>query len=76
VARRDGCRVVGIAGDADKCRWVTEELGFDGCVDHGGDDFGVALETACRKGIDVYFENVGGDVQRARFIRGSTISAA
>ena len=69
LARRDGCRVVGIAGGADKCGYVTEELGFDACVNHRGDDFGVALEAACSKGIDVYFENVGGDVQRAVYSR-------
>jgi NADPH-dependent curcumin reductase len=69
LARRDGCRVVGIAGGADKCRYVIEELGFDGCVDHRGDDLGVALEAACPKGIDVYFENVGGNVQRAVYPR-------
>ena len=68
LARRDGCRVVGIAGGADKCRYVTEELGFDGCVDHRRDDLGM-LEAACPKGIDVYFENVGGNVQRAVYPR-------
>ena len=65
LAKRDGCHVVGIAGGTDKCRYVTEELGFDGCVDHRRADLGTALEAACSKGIDVYFENVGGDVQRA-----------
>ena len=65
LAKRNGCRVVGIAGSADKCRYVTDELGFDGCVDHRGTDLGAALEAACPRGIDVYFENVGGDVQRA-----------
>jgi len=65
LASRDGCHVIGIAGGPDKCRYVTEELGFDGCVDHRRADLGAALEAACPKGIDVYFENVGGDVQRA-----------
>jgi NADPH-dependent curcumin reductase CurA len=68
LAKRDGCHVVGIAGGADKCRYVTDELGFDSCVDHRsspGSDLGAALEAACPKGIDVYFENVGGAVQRA-----------
>ena len=69
LAQRDGCRVVGIAGGADKCRYVTEELGFGGCVDHRGDDFGAGLDAACPKGIDVYFENVGGNVQRAVYPR-------
>jgi NADPH-dependent curcumin reductase CurA len=68
LAKRAGCRVVGIAGGADKCRYVTEELGFDACVDHRG-ELGVALESACPKGIDVYFENVGGAVQAAVYPR-------
>jgi NADPH-dependent curcumin reductase len=68
LARRGGCHVVGIAGGADKCRYVTDELGFDACVDHKG-ELGVALDAACPKGIDVYFENVGGAVQRAVYPR-------
>ncbi|HEU0217287.1 MAG TPA: NADP-dependent oxidoreductase [Stellaceae bacterium] len=66
LAKRDGCRIVGVAGGADKCRYVTEELGFDACVDHRG-DLAATLAAACPKGIDVYFENVGGAVQRAVF---------
>jgi NADPH-dependent curcumin reductase len=58
LAKREGCRVVGIAGGADKCRYVTHELGFDACVDHRG-DLDSALDAAAPKGIDVYFENVG-----------------
>jgi NADPH-dependent curcumin reductase len=68
LAKREGCRVVGIAGGADKCRYVIDELGFDACVDHRG-DLGAALDAACPKGIDVYFENVGGAVQRAVYPR-------
>jgi NADPH-dependent curcumin reductase len=64
LAKREGCRVVGIAGGTDKCRYVTEELGFDACLDHRG-DLAAALDAACPKGIDVYFENVGGGVQQA-----------
>jgi hypothetical protein len=69
LAKRDGCRVVGIAGGADKCRYVTQELGFDACLDHRGRYLGAELDTACPKGIDVYFENVGGAVQAAVFPR-------
>jgi NADPH-dependent curcumin reductase CurA len=69
LARRAGCRVVGIAGGANKCRWVTEELSFDACLDHRGGNLGAALDAACAQGIDVYFENVGGGVQRAVFPR-------
>ncbi|HTV89115.1 MAG TPA: NADP-dependent oxidoreductase [Stellaceae bacterium] len=69
IARLKGARVVGIAGDADKCRYVSEELGFDAAIDHRGSDLGAALDRACPNGIDVYFENVGGAVQQAVFPR-------
>lgn len=62
IAKLKGCRVVGIAGGAKKCRWVVDELGFDACIDHHGADFDQQLATACPNGIDVYFENVGGKV--------------
>jgi NADPH-dependent curcumin reductase CurA len=64
IARVKGARAIGIAGGADKCRFVTNELGFDACVDHRAGDFARALEATCPKGIDVYFENVGGAVQQ------------
>jgi NADPH-dependent curcumin reductase CurA len=64
IARIIGCRAVGIAGGADKCRYVVDTLGFDACVDHRGADFRDALAAACPAGIDVYFENVGGAVQQ------------
>ncbi len=62
VAKIQGCTVVGIAGGPDKCRYVVDELGFDNCIDHRADDFALRLAAACPKGIDVYFENVGGAV--------------
>ena len=62
IARIKGCAVVGIAGGKEKCGYVTEELGFDFCVDHRADDLPGRLAAACPKGIDVYFENVGGPV--------------
>jgi NADPH-dependent curcumin reductase CurA len=62
IAKLKGCRVVGIAGGAEKCRYVVEELGFDACIDHRSADFAQQLAAACAKGIDVYFENVGGAV--------------
>jgi NADPH-dependent curcumin reductase CurA len=62
VAKLQGCRVVGIAGGAEKCRYVVDELGFDACIDHRSADFAQQLAAACDKGIDVYFENVGGAV--------------
>jgi hypothetical protein len=65
LAKVKGCRVVGVAGTPDKCRYVVEELGFDACVNHRRDDLKSALKTACPDGIDVYFENVGGAVLAA-----------
>jgi NADPH-dependent curcumin reductase CurA len=68
LAKRAGARVVGIAGGADKCRFVREQLRFDDCIDHRTvDDLSAALKRACPDGIDVYFENVGGDLQLAVF---------
>src|ERR1700716_3052684 len=64
IAKIKGCRAVGIAGGADKCRFVVDQLGFDACVDHRAADFARQLEAACPAGIDVYFENVGGVVQQ------------
>jgi NADPH-dependent curcumin reductase len=63
IAKIKGCRAVGIAGGAEKCRFVVQELGFDACVDHRAPDFAQQLAAACPKGVDVYFENVGGAVQ-------------
>ncbi|AMO94603.1 zinc-binding dehydrogenase family protein [Collimonas fungivorans] len=65
IAKIKGCRVIGIAGGADKCKYAVEELGFDACIDHRAADFPQQLATACDKGIDVYFENVGGAVFNA-----------
>ena len=62
IAKLKGCHVVGIAGGADKCRYVVDELGFDACIDHRSPDLKQQLASACPKGIDVYFENVGGTV--------------
>ncbi|AEX25043.1 NADP-dependent oxidoreductase [Vibrio sp. EJY3] len=62
IAKLKGCRVVGIAGGEEKCRYAKEELGFDECIDHKADDFAQQLKNACDNGIDVYFENVGGKV--------------
>lgn len=62
IAKLKGCRVVGVAGGAEKCRFVTEELGFDACLDRHGNDLSQELAEACPEGIDVYFENVGGAV--------------
>jgi NADPH-dependent curcumin reductase CurA len=65
IAKLKGARVVGIAGGAEKCRYVVEETGFDICIDRRDPQFAVALAAACPNGIDVYFENVGGEVLQA-----------
>jgi NADPH-dependent curcumin reductase CurA len=62
IGKIKGCHVVGIAGGAEKCRHAVEVLGFDSCLDHHADDFAQQLKQACPKGIDVYYENVGGKV--------------
>jgi len=68
LAKIAGCKVIGIAGGPKKCQFVTEELGFDACIDHRG-DLNAQLDAACPEGIDVYWENVGGAVQAAVFPR-------
>ena len=65
IAKIKGCRVVGIAGGADKCALLERELGFDAAVDYKAGDTRRALRAACPDGIDVYFDNVGGDVLEA-----------
>ena len=60
LAKIKGCRAVGVAGSADKCRYVVDELGFDACINYKTDDLVPALRQACPDGVDVYFENVGG----------------
>ena len=62
LAKIKGCRVVGIAGGPAKCEWVVKELGFDACVDYKAGDVKSALREACPKGVDIYFDNVGGDI--------------
>jgi NADPH-dependent curcumin reductase CurA len=65
LARLAGCRVVGSAGGADRCRYVVEELGFDACVDHAAGDLEGRLREVLPSGLDVYFDNVGGSHLRA-----------
>ncbi|MFB9135624.1 NADP-dependent oxidoreductase [Vibrio olivae] len=62
IAKIKGCKVVGIAGGEEKCRYAKDVLGFDECIDHRADDLNEQLASACDQGIDVYFENVGGKV--------------
>lgn len=62
IAKIKGCRVVGIAGGPEKCRYLTDELGFDGAVDYKAGQLARDLRAACSSGVDVYFENVGGEI--------------
>jgi NADPH-dependent curcumin reductase CurA len=77
IARIKGCRVVGIAGGEEKCRYITEELGFDVAIDYKSQDVNKALKEHCPQGINVYFDNVGGDIldaALARLARGARIA--
>ena len=83
IARITGCRVVGIAGTDDKCSWVTGELGFDACINYRTDDVDARLRELAPDGIDVYFDNVGGEIldivlgqinERARIVLCGAIS--
>ncbi len=62
VAKIKGCRVVGIAGGQEKCKYLTEQLGFDAVIDYKNEDVKKALRSACPQGVDVYFDNVGGEI--------------
>ncbi|GAM60863.1 putative oxidoreductase yncB [Vibrio ishigakensis] len=62
IGKLRGCRVIGVAGGTEKCQYAKDQLGFDECIDHTADDFAQQLAQACDKGIDIYFENVGGKV--------------
>lgn len=62
IAKIKGCTVVGIAGGPEKCTYLTDELGFDAAIDYKNENVASALKTHCPKGIDVYFDNVGGEI--------------
>lgn len=62
IAKIKGCTVVGIAGGEEKCKYVVEELGFDACVDYKAGNLRNQLKEACINGVDVYFDNVGGEI--------------
>jgi NADPH-dependent curcumin reductase CurA len=65
LARISGCRVIGIAGGADKCRWLTQEAGFDAAVDYKADDVSAHLKRLAPSGINVFYDNVGGAILEA-----------
>ncbi|MBC7548999.1 MAG: NADP-dependent oxidoreductase [Polaromonas sp.] len=76
IAKLKGCRVVGIAGGQAKCEWVVNELGFDACIDYKNSDVRAGLKQHCPKGVDIYFDNVGGeilDMVLAKITRGARI---
>jgi NADPH-dependent curcumin reductase len=76
LAKVKGCRVVGIAGGPDKCEWVVRELGFDACIDYKAGDVRGGLKEHCPQGVNVYFDNVGGEILDhvlARLARGARI---
>ncbi len=62
IAKVKGCRVIGIAGGKKKCDWLVNEAGFDGAIDYKNENVGDALTRLCPRGIDVYFDNVGGEI--------------
>jgi NADPH-dependent curcumin reductase CurA len=65
IAKIKGCRVIGIAGGESKCRYLTDELGFDAAIDYKGENVMTRLRQTCPKGIDLYFDNVGGRMLEA-----------
>jgi len=69
IAKQRGARVIGIAGGPEKCRWLTEDLGFDAAIDYRHEDVGAALDRLAPEGIDLNFENVGGEIMIAVFNR-------
>ncbi|MFO1014596.1 MAG: NADP-dependent oxidoreductase [Caulobacteraceae bacterium] len=69
IAKLRGARVIGIAGGKAKCDWLVNELGFDGAIDYKNEDVGAALDRLCPNGIDVDFENVGGEIMEQVFNR-------
>ena len=69
IAKIQGCRVVGIAGSDEKCAWLTEHAGFDAAINYKTEDVGAALDAHCPDGIDINFENVGGEIMDAVIAR-------
>jgi hypothetical protein len=84
IAKLEGCRVIGVAGGGEKCAWLTEEAHFDAAIDYKSEDLGRRLSELCPRGIDVFFDNVGGQIldealariaQKARVVLCGGISA-
>jgi len=76
IAKRKGCRVIGVAGGPEKCAWLTDKAHFDAAIDYKNEDVGSRLSELCPDGVDVFFDNVGGEVLDAvlaRLARGARI---
>jgi NADPH-dependent curcumin reductase CurA len=69
IARIKGCRAIGIAGGPEKCRWLTDEAGFDAAIDYKSENVPARLKELCSKGIDIFFDNVGGEILDAALAR-------
>ena len=69
IAKIKGCKTIGIAGGADKCKWVVEQGGFDACIDYKSEDVQKRIAQLCPKGVDIYFDNVGGAILDAALAR-------
>ena len=69
LGKADGLRVIGVAGDDEKCSWIVNELGFDGAINYKSDDIATKLAELTPDGVDIYFENTGGAIQQAVFDR-------
>ncbi|VAW16933.1 Putative NADP-dependent oxidoreductase PA1648 [hydrothermal vent metagenome] len=69
IAKIKGCTVIGIAGGEAKCKYIVDALGFDGAIDYKSEDLSEAMKRECSKGIDVYFDNVGGEILNAALAR-------
>lgn len=69
IGKIQGCRVVGIAGSDEKCRWLTEQAGFDAAINYRTEEVGAALDKHCPDGIDINFENVGGEIMETVIAR-------
>ena len=69
LAKADGLHVIGVAGDDEKCQWITDVLGFDGAINYKTDDIALTLQDLTPKGVDIFFENTGGPIQQQVFNR-------
>ncbi len=69
IAKIHGCHIVGIAGGPEKCKYIVDELGFDGAIDYKNENIREGIKTHCPKGVDVYFDNVGGEILNTALTR-------